>query len=379
MPDQPATFGAELRRRRMEASLSLAQLATRVHYSKGYLSQIENGHRQPTSSLARLCDSMLGAGGVLSALVPSRTRTDLPQETAHLVGRRSALDWLDVETPHAQVVIIEGAAGIGKTMLATHWARRSMSNYPDGVVFSNMSRYRTTQEMLFDLLRSLYGSDDLPDGSESQFEICRRLMATRRALVILDDVRDPGLALRLVGNDATSTVLVTTRDWRPDSVPDVRQVHTRLVGLHRDEAIDLIRDRIGAERVDAEPIAADRLADLAGDLPLALELAAAQLDRSESRTIADVVNEMTHPNERSDTPIQLALNEAYERLSPAGATAFRALGVITDVEFPSNLLRFVMAAGRQSVQRATEELARYCQSPGIVETVLCHFGLDLRR
>ena len=37
MSEQPATFGTELRRRRMAAGLSLAEFAKQVHYSKGYL------------------------------------------------------------------------------------------------------------------------------------------------------------------------------------------------------------------------------------------------------------------------------------------------------------------------------------------------------
>jgi len=62
-----AHFGSELRRRRQGAGLSLRDLATRVHYTRGYLSKIENGHRSVTVELARLCDSALGAGGALIA------------------------------------------------------------------------------------------------------------------------------------------------------------------------------------------------------------------------------------------------------------------------------------------------------------------------
>ncbi|MFJ5992977.1 helix-turn-helix domain-containing protein [Lentzea sp. NPDC092896] len=60
-----ADFGAELRRRRVEAGMSLSQLANVVHYSKGYLSKVENGRLPPTATLARLTDGFLGAGGAL--------------------------------------------------------------------------------------------------------------------------------------------------------------------------------------------------------------------------------------------------------------------------------------------------------------------------
>jgi transcriptional regulator with XRE-family HTH domain len=74
-------FGAALRQLRREAGLSLAGLARRLHYSKSYLSRIENGHRQPSPQLARHCDTTLGAEGALASLVPDAaevSRAPLP-------------------------------------------------------------------------------------------------------------------------------------------------------------------------------------------------------------------------------------------------------------------------------------------------------------
>jgi tetratricopeptide (TPR) repeat protein len=71
MPVDPA-FGSALRRARLAAGVSLAALARKVNYSKGYLSKIENGSSAPTAPLARRCDVELGAGGALAALVPGR-------------------------------------------------------------------------------------------------------------------------------------------------------------------------------------------------------------------------------------------------------------------------------------------------------------------
>jgi len=43
-----ASFGSQLRRWRVAVDVSLAELARRTHYSKGYLSKIETGTRPPT-------------------------------------------------------------------------------------------------------------------------------------------------------------------------------------------------------------------------------------------------------------------------------------------------------------------------------------------
>ena len=73
MTGQPGTFGVELRRIREARGLSLGALGKEIHYSKGYLSKIENSENPPQIELARLCDAALDANGALMALVaPAR-------------------------------------------------------------------------------------------------------------------------------------------------------------------------------------------------------------------------------------------------------------------------------------------------------------------
>ncbi|MEX2969882.1 helix-turn-helix domain-containing protein [Streptomyces sp. C184] len=71
----PVGFGAELRRRRIEAGLSLGKLATLICFSKGHLSKIERGVKAPSHDLAQLCDSALNAGGQLSSLISAPERS----------------------------------------------------------------------------------------------------------------------------------------------------------------------------------------------------------------------------------------------------------------------------------------------------------------
>ena len=61
-------FRAELRRRRLQAKLSLQQLAEIVPCDQGYLSKVENGHRRPGQEMAASLDQALGADGALFAL-----------------------------------------------------------------------------------------------------------------------------------------------------------------------------------------------------------------------------------------------------------------------------------------------------------------------
>jgi tetratricopeptide (TPR) repeat protein len=73
-------FGADLRRRRQLAGVSLSQFAVLVHYSKGYLSKIESGSQAVQPAFARLCDAALNANGELIALAAAPANVEQPDE-----------------------------------------------------------------------------------------------------------------------------------------------------------------------------------------------------------------------------------------------------------------------------------------------------------
>jgi transcriptional regulator with XRE-family HTH domain len=80
---QPSTgFGEELRKRRLDAGLSLTALSAAVHYSKAQLSKVERGIKAPSRDLVRLCDAVLRAEGALVALATGpATDTPPPAQT----------------------------------------------------------------------------------------------------------------------------------------------------------------------------------------------------------------------------------------------------------------------------------------------------------
>lgn len=80
-------FPAQLRRLRMQRGMSLADLARRTHYSKGYLSKIETGSKRATVDVARRCDDVLRAGGELLRMVPE---TGPPDPSPGPAGGRTA-------------------------------------------------------------------------------------------------------------------------------------------------------------------------------------------------------------------------------------------------------------------------------------------------
>ncbi|NJC64694.1 helix-turn-helix transcriptional regulator [Planosporangium flavigriseum] len=90
-----SAFGQSLREYRVRAGMSLSRLSDAVHYSKGYLSNVENGRKAPTAELARACDGVLRARGELIAachLDVAAARDTNPWQTAELLRRLHAYD-----------------------------------------------------------------------------------------------------------------------------------------------------------------------------------------------------------------------------------------------------------------------------------------------
>ncbi|GHF98314.1 MULTISPECIES: helix-turn-helix domain-containing protein [Amycolatopsis] len=84
----PESFGALLRECRAAAGFSLGELARRVNYSKSYISKIENDLKPPNPMLARICDSVLDAGG---ALVEAAHEARARSQAANTLDRRQML------------------------------------------------------------------------------------------------------------------------------------------------------------------------------------------------------------------------------------------------------------------------------------------------
>lgn len=85
---EPASLwlGAELRRRRTDAGLSISALADRIHFSKGFISKVETGLKSPSLDFVRLVDATLGANGELIAMVAPAAKASEESSQDSAVG-----------------------------------------------------------------------------------------------------------------------------------------------------------------------------------------------------------------------------------------------------------------------------------------------------
>jgi transcriptional regulator with XRE-family HTH domain len=110
-------FGAELRRLRLAAGLSLHDLAVLIHYSRGHLSKIENNMASPSAALARLADAAVHAEGKLIAFLDKhldqeQLRTETPGEAwAAVMDPESGTWFATVARGHALAQWASSAQG----------------------------------------------------------------------------------------------------------------------------------------------------------------------------------------------------------------------------------------------------------------------------
>jgi DNA-binding SARP family transcriptional activator/tetratricopeptide (TPR) repeat protein len=278
------------------------------------------------------------------ALVPAQ----LPPAASAFTGRDREMAWLnrlptDVDADSTTVAVITGAAGVGKSALAVTWGHRAVSRFPDGVLFARLRGFDPNHPPLaaadvlprFLLALGVRGAD-LPEEPEEQAALYRSLLAARRMLVVLDDARDSEHVRPLLPGGSGSLVLVTSRRRLDGLVARSGARLLPLTTLQAGPATRLITDAAEMAGVSITWEQAAELARLCDHLPLALRVVAARLAVQPSRTVRNLVTELSDERTRlaaldledADTSVRAALDVSYRGLHPAIGGAFRMLGLV---------------------------------------------------
>ncbi|GGQ08268.1 SARP family transcriptional regulator [Streptomyces griseomycini] len=313
-----------------------------------------------------------------AGVVPAELPHDVPGfagRTAELARLRTLLPpERDPGDPANTVVIsaIGGAAGIGKTALAVHWAHRVRDRFPDGQLYVNLHGFDPDRrplepgEALELLLRGLgLAASEIPPHHEAQGRVFRTLLSGRRMLVLLDNAASADQVRPLLPAGPTCCVLVTSRNRLGDLVARDGAHALPLDLLRPDEARALLGRALGADRVDDDGHAAGELVRLCGGLPLALRVAAARLAGDPSLRTADLVAEMTagnrlealEPDGDADSPLRTAFSVSYRVLAPGARRLFRLLGLFPGADFTAEAAAALLDAPLTQARRLLGSLA----------------------
>ncbi|MFJ1751988.1 AAA family ATPase [Kitasatospora sp. NPDC088134] len=249
--------------------------------------------------MARKTAAVAEAAGIFDAL---------PAGARPFAGRAAELTALTVAAGRpaqgrGRLLVLAGRPGSGRTALAVHWARSVAGDHPDGLLYVRMSAPDGTRvgpgraaRVLLDQLGERPGAALLPGAAEEDpaCEALREALGQRRALVLLDDVRDAGQVWPLLAEKSGSLLLATTSG----PLTGIEGIDPVILGgMDHRAAVDLLGELVGGTRISCDPVGAADLAEACANRPAALRLAAGWL-RGEPR---------------------LAVTDAAARLRPAPA------------------------------------------------------------
>ncbi|MFC8919082.1 tetratricopeptide repeat protein [Streptomyces sp. NPDC057116] len=275
----------------------------------------------------------------------------MPPAPTHFTGRAAELALLgalaeqSASAARRTVVIsaLAGAAGVGKTALALHWAHAVSDRFPDGDLYINLQGYDagpplSAHQALEQALVSLgVAPAEIPHGLDARVSLYRTLVNDRHMIIVLDNARDAAHVRPLLPGTSPSLVLVTSRSRLSGLV--AREGIPRIVldSLPPEEALELLGSVIGKQRVEREPAAAAELAAHCAHLPLALRIAAEQAAARPGLSLQALVAELGHGGTRLDalatydgdetTAVREVFSWSYRHLPSPAARTFRLLGL----------------------------------------------------
>ncbi|MFJ8587183.1 FxSxx-COOH system tetratricopeptide repeat protein [Streptomyces sp. NPDC093595] len=229
---------------------------------------------------------------------------------------------LAVVLPQPQTLY--GLGGVGKTQVALEYVHRFMADY-DLVWWISAEQTDDVIASLAELAVRLgaQGGEDMAAASQEAIDLLRRGVPSHRWLLVFDNADDPDALKRFFPTGGH--ILVTSRNQTWSQYGDALPVDVFL----REESVEHLQRR--AKGLSAED--ADKVAEAVGDLPLAVEQAAAwiaetatpvaayleQLEQAAARTLA-----LNQPAGYPE-PVAATWNVSIERLQERSPAAVRLL------------------------------------------------------
>ncbi|MER5458472.1 BTAD domain-containing putative transcriptional regulator [Micromonospora sp. NPDC002389] len=274
---------------------------------------------------------------------PAQLPPDLPHFTGRRDSLRRALALIHGRTAAGalRIVVFEGIPGVGKTSLATHLAYRLTDEFPDGQLYADLrgldrDAALAPGEVLHSFLHALgVRGPDIPSSELARSGLYRSILAERRVLIVLDNVRDADQVRPLLPGAPGNLVLVTSRHCLSGLAATHGAHVLALDVLPDDEARELVVSRVGAARALADRQALDEIVDRCAGLPLALAVVAARTLARPGHRMSAVARELRDAQGSldgfdvgdPDSDLRAIFSWSYRGLSPSAARLFRLLAL----------------------------------------------------
>ncbi|MEU9504826.1 BTAD domain-containing putative transcriptional regulator [Micromonospora sp. NPDC048170] len=268
----------------------------------------------------------------------------LPPDPPQFVGRAgelAAARRLLLDAPDGSpTVLVSGLAGVGKTLFAVCLAHSVRDDFPDGQLYVDLRGYdpvgtpTSPGEAVRGFLDALaVPPERVPATLEAQTGLYRSLLAGRRVLVVVDNVREVEQARPLLPGAAGCATVVVSRNQLSGLVVAEGARPLRLDLLTTGESHELLRRRVGRARLAGEAAAVEQIIDACGRLPLALAIVAARAASHPEFALAALAGELRAGGGGldafavGDTDVRAVFSWSYHALPPASARLFRLLAL----------------------------------------------------
>ena len=342
------SFARLLRQYRHDAGLTLEQLSGNSGVSDRAISNMELGHSlgPQRKTVELIADALSLKGDNREALLfaaeagrrrsyaPAPSVLAMPRGVTDFVGRAWEAGFLarlaDAHhTGPAPVVVVSGTPGVGKTSFAVHAATELAANFPDGALFLDLSGLDDhppePNTIIGQLISAVApGQRDFPHHAAERAGLYRALLRDRRMLIVLDNAADEAQVRMLLPGAGASLMLITSRRL----LTGLETAHRlSLVPLTRADAVEMLTNLMG-QQATTDSAVVQRLAELGGDLPLALRLIGNRLASHAGSGPARFVQRLSNEEGRldnltaGDRRISAVFSSSYVQLSPRRSSCF---------------------------------------------------------
>lgn len=268
-----------------------------------------------TSAVAEGIDRLVEARKVPSSNKP--IHSTVPALQRPVVGRESELrrigEYLGSRMEREATVVLQGAAGVGKSEVAFEFARQSRKIYPGGTFVLDAGNLSIGLARLGQVVLGLANPDSM--SMEDQAVHVLHAISKSQTLLVYDNVRsEEAIHPWLPWSGSFCHVLITTLSDRWESGWETIKVEP----LNRRQAMALVKERIGHKLAHRY---GRRLVDVADGLPVQLVPActAVLYEETRNRSGAAVLASLTKQARSSFDAVYQLLNESAQLLLHAAA------------------------------------------------------------
>ncbi|WP_242049337.1 tetratricopeptide repeat protein [Aulosira sp. FACHB-615] len=284
----------------------------------------------------------------------------IPRGSVHFVGRETELTQAHEDLQRGNYVAISGMGGVGKTELATQYAKQYQNNYGGIVWFNDRASNLAAEVLSFFVQLGL----EIPQEQGGRLLTLKEQVAwcwlqypqtDLPILIVFDDVTSLDNLGGVVPNDNRFRVLVTTRlrNLDPNLIQEIP-----LDVLSPEKALELLKKLLGKDkRVDNQPETANAICEFLEYLPLGIELVGAylaqdpdlhlyiMLERLQQRKLAEAALQDRETLNSTQLGVKAAFALTWEELEPLTQQLGRFLSLFAPQSILWDLVVWVAIGG----------------------------------